>query len=110
MARSPFADRRYASGQYRDQVTLQTLSAGTFADTVDLFGRIDPLSGYERLQAAQLQSAVEYRATFPMAGVAIDATMRLAWHTATRGDVVLNILSVVTGAAEIVCECVEAHA
>lgn len=102
----------YALGQYRDQVTLQALAAGTWGDVAtDLWARIDPLSGYERLQAAQLQSVVEYRATFPAAGgVAIDATMRLVWHTATRGDVVLNIQTVITGVAEILCDCVEAHA
>lgn len=107
MARSAFADRRYASGQYRDSVTLQSAAGATVAE---LFGRIESLSGYERLQAAQMQAAIEYRAFFPVAGVAIDSTQRLVWHTATRGDVVLNIGPVITGTAEIVCDCIEAHA
>jgi head-tail adaptor len=109
MARSPFSSRRYASGQYRDAVTLQTLSGGAFVDAAELFGRVDALSGYERLQAQQLQSAIEYRAVFPAAGVAITATMRLVWHTATRGDVTLNIQAVIVGVDELVCDCVEAH-
>lgn len=97
---------RYALGQYRDPVTLET-AAG--AEVAQLFARVDALSGYERIQAAQLQSAVECRVSLPAPSVAIDATMRFVWQTATRGAVTLNILAVIVGTDEIVCDCVEAH-
>lgn len=107
MARSPFSDRRYGAGQYDQSVTLQAEAGAEIAS--GLWARIVPLSGYERLQAAQMQSAIEYRATFPVAGVSIDATMRLVWHRVS-GDTVLNIQTAITGTSEIVCDCVEAHA
>ena len=99
--------RRHSFGQYADSLTVQT---GTGLAVADLFGRVETLRGYERLQAAQLQSAVECRVYFPAPSVALDATQRFVWHTATRGDVTLNVLAVIVGSDEIVCDCVEAHA
>jgi SPP1 family predicted phage head-tail adaptor len=103
----------HALGAFREQVTVQSPLLPGSDDYVDfapdLWAAVEPLSGYERLQAAQLQSAVDYRVTIP-ACPRIDATMRLLWTTSQRERPVrLNIQAVIVGISETVCDCVEAH-
>lgn len=105
---------RYALGQYRDRVTIQTRLVPDGDDWIDVapdvWARVAPLRAWERLQAAQLQASVDYRVAIPACPRTLDASMRLVWTTSPRGtSVVLNIQAVIPDVTETICDCVEAH-
>lgn len=115
MALSRLSGARYPLGEYRDLVTVQAkLTAGSdeYTDVMpNIWARVVALSGYERIQAAQLETTIDYRVAIPGCPLPIEAaTMRLIWHTnPTRSPVVLQIQAPVIGVLETVCDCVEAH-
>ena len=104
---------RYAIGEYRDLVTVQAQipGGGDWYDVVvDIWAKVTPLSPWERLQAAQLQAAVDYRVAIRDCPVTVDATMRLVWGTAPKGTpVTLQIRGLANDGLDTVCEAVEAH-
>jgi head-tail adaptor len=115
-ARSPLSGARYAIGDYNDLVTIQQKVADEWEDVagaVDVWARVFPLSGYERLQAQQLQSAVNYRVAIRDCPWELHAGMRFVWTThpwETTATVTLNIQAVIAALTETICDCVEAHA
>lgn len=85
------------AGQLRERVTIQqeslTPDGGggstlAWADVATVWASVEPLSGRERMQAQQLESAVDYRVKIRHRAD-VTAGMRLVW-----GSAIMNIRAV----------------
>lgn len=114
MARAKSIGGRHPIGEYADVVTVQQQATGS-AEWVDVVmeapARVAAVSTWQRLQSAQLEDAIEYRAALHgLSGAAVTAGMRVLWLTSPTGTAVLMIRNVVHDGFDLVCECVGAHA
>jgi hypothetical protein len=109
------ARRPLAIGDFRDQVTIQAPvapgSAGYVDVAPDCWAHVAPVGAWERLQAASLQAAVDYRVTLRDCPVTLDATMRLLWTTSARlAPVTLALAAApIEDGSDVTVDCVEAH-
>jgi head-tail adaptor len=109
------ARRKLAIGDFRDQVTIQAPIAPGSAEYVDVapdcWAHVAAVGSWERLQAASVQAAVDYRVTLRDCPVRLEAAMRLVWTTSTRlAPVVLQVTAApIEEGSEVTVDCVEAH-